>query len=302
MHLTLLVVQAVFAGFAVVGKAVLEVMPPLVLAAFRVVGATPLLLWLAWRRDRVLPAARDLPTLALLGLLGVTANQVLFVFGLERTTATNAAILMTSIPLFAVALGGVLGFERPRRRQIGGIALAVAGALALLDPRQMGGTPGSTTGNLLILANCLSYALFLVLQRPLLQRLPWRTVIAWAFLFGGAAVVPLAAPQVAAYGFGHVTPAVWAGVAYVVLLATVLGYALNTWAVRRSSPSLVAAFTTVQPLLAAGLAWAFLGERFGWLEVAGFACIAGGLALAGGGSRPFGRRGASGPGDVAVGA
>ena len=281
MHATLLLVQLLFAGFAVVGKAVLAEMPPLVLAALRVAGATPLLLLMAWRRDRILPRRSDLPMLAVLGLLGVTANQVLFVFGLERTTATNASILMPSIPVFAVAIGGLLGLDRPGPAQLGGVALSIVGALVLLDPRRMAEAPGTAVGNALILGNCLSYALFLVLQRPLLQRLPWRTVIAWAFLFGSAGVLPLAAPQLAAFSFAALSPPVWLGAAYVVLLATVLGYALNTWAVRRSSPSLVAAYTCAQPLFAAGLAFAFLGERLGWRELLGFAFIAGGLALAG---------------------
>jgi drug/metabolite transporter (DMT)-like permease len=278
----LLLVQLLFAGFAVVGKAVLVAMPPLVLAALRVLGATPLLLLVAWRHDRVLPGRGELPRLALLGLLGVTANQVLFVFGLQRTTATNASILMLSIPVFAVALGGVLGVDRPDRRQLAGITLAVGGALVLLDPVGMTTAPGTAAGNALILANCLSYALFLVLQRPLLQRLPWRTVIAWAFLFGSIGVLPLAAPELATFPLATLSAAVWLGVLYVVLFATVLGYALSTWAVRRSSPSLVAAYTTAQPLFAAGLAAAFLGERIGGAEIAGFACIAAGLALAGG--------------------
>ncbi len=285
VHAALLLVQLLFAGFSVVGKAVLVAMPPLVLAALRVLGATPLLLLLAWRHDRVLPRRSDLPLLALLGLLGVTANQVLFVLGLERTTATTASILMLSIPVFAVALSGLLGLGRPGLRQLGGVALAILGALVLLEPGSAGDAPGTVLGNVLILGNCLCYALFLVLQRPLLDRLPWRTAIAWAFLFGGAGVLAVSLPQLAAFPLRDLDAAVWGGMVYVVVLATVVGYALSTWAVRRSSPSLVAGYTTVQPLFAAALAAAYLGEQLGWREAAGFACIALGLALVGGGSR-----------------
>ncbi len=79
------------------GKLLLEHMPPLALASLRVAGATPLLLLLAWFLERRLPPLRELPVLALLGLLGVTANQLFFIVGLQHTTATNAAILMPSI-------------------------------------------------------------------------------------------------------------------------------------------------------------------------------------------------------------
>ena len=61
------------------------------------------------------------------------------------------------------------------------------------------------------------------------------------------------------------------------VFATVLAYAINTWAVRRSSPSLVAAYGTLQPLVAVVLAAGFLGESFGWAEGLGFGLIAAGL-------------------------
>lgn len=279
VHLALLFVQLLFAGFAVVGKAVLVVVPPLAVAGLRVLGATPLLFLLAARTARPFPQARDLPRLALLGLLGVSANQLLFILGLQRTTATNASILVLAIPVFTVAAGAMLEMERPAGRQVAGIALAVGGALVLLHPGRISLAPESAAGNALILANCLSYALFLVLQRPLLRRLPWETVIAWAFLFGGLAVLAFSWRELARLRDLHAGGTVWLGIAYIVLLATCVGYALNTWAVHRSSPALVAAYTTLQPFFAAALAVAFLGERLGWEELAGFALIAGGLAM-----------------------
>lgn len=279
VHLALVAVQASFAGFHVVAKAVLRDLEPLELAGLRVLLATPLLLLYAWRHDRLRPAPRDWPALALLGLLGVFANQILFIEGLQRTTATSAAILMPSVPVFAVAIGVLSGVERVSGRRLLGILLAVAGAVVLLDPFRLALAAASARGNLLILANCLAYAAFLVLQRPILHRLPWRTVIAWAFLFGGLGVVGVAAPSLLALDPGEVPAAAWLGVAYVVLLGSVVGYGLNTWALRRSSPTVAASYNTLQPLLTALLAAAFLGERFGGREAAGMVLILAGLFL-----------------------
>jgi drug/metabolite transporter (DMT)-like permease len=277
VHLTLLVVQVIFGTFHVVGKAVLFEMPPLGLAAVRVGVAAPLLALYAWRHDRVVPRGRELLHLAVLGGLGVMANQVLFVLGLQHTTATNAAILMVSVPVFAVAAAALLRVERIGPRRLLGIALAVAGAAVLLDPRRLAFGRASLLGNALILANALAYSLFLVLQRPVLQRLPWRTVIAGSFVFGGAGVLAVAWPDLVALPGAGIPPLAWAGALYIALIPTALAYAASTWAVLRSSPALVAAYNTVQPLVAAVLAAAFLGERFGWAEAAGFALIAAGL-------------------------
>jgi drug/metabolite transporter (DMT)-like permease len=277
VHAVLCGVQVLFGIFHVVAKAVLAEMDPLALAGLRVLGAAPLLLAVAWRYDRVRPRARDLPALALLGALGVFANQVFFILGLERTTATNAAILMVSVPVLAVGVAALLGVERLGPRRLLGVALAVAGALVLLDPGRLQLGPGVALGNALILTNGLCYASFLVLQRPILERLPWRTVIAWAFLLGGVLVLAAAAPALARLPSAHVSTRTWLGVAYIVLFPTALNYALSTWAVRRSSPALVAAYNTLQPVVACLLAASFLGERFGGLQALGFALILAGL-------------------------
>ena len=280
VHLVLLFVQVVFGSFHVVAKAVLAEAHPLALGGLRVAFATPLLLAIAWRHDRLVPRRSDLPVLALLGLLGVFANQLLFIVGLRLTTAINAAILMCAIPVFAAALGGFLGIERLGPRRLAGIGLSVAGALAMLDPSRFAGGGRTLAGNALILGNCVAYALFLVLQRPVVARLPWRTVIAWAFVFGGAGVLAVAWPQLVA--LEPLSLGAWLGIAYIVLFPTALAYALSTWAVRRSSPALVAAYTTLQPLVSWALAAAFLGERLGWLQGLGFALIAAGLWLVSG--------------------
>ena len=277
VHLALLLVQLSFGGFHVVAKAVLSQMEPLALASIRVALASPILAVMAWRHDRVLPRAREMPQLALLGGLGIFANQILFIVGLKYTTATNASILMTSLPVFAVATAALLGIEKIGPRRLVGIVLSVAGALFLVNPLRFGGGQSAAFGNALILLNALAYALFLVLQRPVLARIPWRTLIAWSFIWGGAGVVVVGAPALARLDFAAVPAGTWLGVAYIILLATVFAYAVNTWAVRRSSPALVATYSTLQPLVAALLAATFLEERFGWVEGIGFALIVAGL-------------------------
>jgi drug/metabolite transporter (DMT)-like permease len=279
IHLTLLLVQLAFGGFHVVAKAALASLSPLALAGLRVALATPFLVWLAWRRDRVIPDRRDFPMLVLLGFLGVFGNQILFIEGLQLTTATNASILMTSLPVFAAATAVLLRIEPLVPRRLAGILLSVAGALVLVNPFRFTADRGMATGNLMILANALCYALFLVLQRPLLQRIPWRTLIAWSFVFGGGGVLLVSLPSLARLEPAEVPASAWWGVAYIVVLATVFAYAANTWAVRRSSPALVAAYGTLQPLITVVLAATVLGERFGWMEGLGFALIVAGLWL-----------------------
>lgn len=279
VHAALLFVQITFGAFPVVGKAVLAHLPPLAVAALRVLVAGPILLLLAWRLERVRFPRSHFKELALLGFLGVFANQVLFIIGLARTTATNAAILMPSIPVFTVLVAALGGVERLTPRRAVGVAVAVLGALVLLDPTRLSLSQGTALGDLLILLNCLAYAAYLVLQRPLLQRLPPLTLIAWAFVFGGAGVLAVAAPSLFAISPGRVPVGAWVGLAYIVLIPTAVNYALNTWAIRHSSPALAATYTTLQPVVAASLGVLFLSESVGGRQLAGFALIVAGLSF-----------------------
>jgi len=275
----LIVVQVIFSTLHVVGKLVLRDLEPLALAGTRVAIATPLLLAIAWRHDRVLPARRDWPRLALLGFLGIMANQTLFLLGLNFTSATSAAIMMPSIPVFTAGIAALAGVELVRGRRLGGVLLAAAGALVLLDPARLELSGRATLGNLLVLANCLCYATFLVLQRPLFERVPWRTVIAWSFLFGSLGTLAISAPSLAATGWSELPGRTLAGTLYIGLVPTAGAFALNTWAVRRSSPALAAAFTTIQPVLTGALAAVTLGEAVRAHQAVGFLLIVAGLAL-----------------------
>lgn len=277
MHAALLFVQVTFGAFHVVAKAVLSHLHPLAVAGIRVAVAAPLLLALAWAIDRTLPRLRDLPHLALLGLLGVFANQLLFIVGLRYTTAINASILMPSIPVFAAAVAIAARLEHPDRRRLAGISLAVAGALVMLEPLRFRLDDSTLIGNLMVLANCASYATFLVLMRPLRARLPATTVIAWSFLFGGSGVLFVTLPWVRAVDPASLPSGVWLGLVYIVLIPTALNYWLNSWALGRATSSLVATYTTLQPLSASLLAILFLGERIGWPQLLGGLLIIAGL-------------------------
>jgi drug/metabolite transporter (DMT)-like permease len=286
VHVALLFVQVGFGAFHVLAKYAIEFVPPLAVAAMRVVVSAPLLLLLARAFDKRWPSRSDHVQLALLGFLGVFSNQVLFISGLKHTTATNAAILMPSIPVFAAALAVLMGIEKPSAGRLLGVALSVFGALVMLDLANFSTDSGTLWGNALIILNCLSYALYLVRQGPMLLRLRPLTVVAWAFVYGGCATLLVSLPSLFNLHPAEVPAMAWWALLYIVTVPSGINYALNTWALKRSTPALVAAYTTLQPAAAALLAFVLLGEHLGAREGVGFVLIVSGLILVSGrGSR-----------------
>jgi len=278
-HLALLAAQTGFALFPILGKLALATISPFVFAALRVAAAA--LILEAVRRlagDRELEP-RDRPAVFLYALLGVSFNQVLFIWGLSLTTAINTSILTATIPVFTLGVSVLLGRERLQARTLIGVAFATAGVLVLLDVSRFDPSSRLLRGDLLILSNSLSYSCYLVLSRPILSRYSARTIVSRIFLFGAAPIVLLAIPSLARFSPAGVTRLSWLSFAGVVLFATVLSYLWNSWALARAEASKVAFYVFLQLLIASVLAVIILGERFGVRTAAAAGLIFAGLAV-----------------------
>lgn len=271
-HAALLVVQFAFASQAVEGKLAMRArdlggagLSPLAIAMARMLGATLFfqVLELALRRfapnfgasglRRATPTRRDHVWLIGLSLLGITINQTLFLLGLRLTSPVSAALLSVTIPVFTAALAVLARQEKPSLRLAAGLALALSGALVLT------GVSDLDRGAALVLVNSLSYALYLVVGRRVIQRLGALTVIRWIFTWGALLFLPVGLLPLIALARDP-TPLGVALLAYVVVVPTIVAYLSNAWALGRSTATLVTIYIYLQPLIAAALAYAQLGQ------------------------------------------
>jgi len=276
IHLALAGAQTGFALFPIFGKLALASIPPFLFAAFRVVAAAILLEGIRRIRAPEPIRATDRPRLFLYALLGVSFNQVLFIFGLFLTTAINTSILTATIPVFTLVAAVLLGREKLSLRAGLGILLAGAGALALLNAQRFDWSSDSFRGDLLLLMNCTSYSLYLVLSRPILAHYRVITFTAAVFRYGAALIVLIALPDLLRFEPSRVPPIAWACLGAVILFCTVIPYLLNSWALARTHASRVAFYVFLQPLITTGLAIAILGEALTLKTI-----VAGLLILAG---------------------
>ncbi len=279
VHAALFAAQTGFALFPTLGKLALASLPPLPLAALRVTCAA-LLLEAVRRLSRAEPlAAQDRKRVLLYGLLGVSANQVLFILGLSWTTAINTTILTATIPIFTLGVAVALKREALTLRAAAGVALAGAGAFVLVHVQNFDWHSRYARGDLLLLGNALAYSLYLVLSRPILAHYSVMTVVSRVFLYGAPAILLFTAPALAGFSPSGVTPRSWASFAGVVLLCTVVPYALNSWALAHTGASRVAVYVFLQPLIASALAVLILKERLTPRTVVSGTLILAGLAV-----------------------
>ena len=279
-HLALIAVQVMFGSWPIFGKIVLRSMSSTSLVGLRIFGAALVLMLF----QRKLGELRELPSrilawVVLSSLLGVVLNQLLFVKGLSLTTAINASLLTTTIPVFTLAVSIALGQDRASIRHILGIALAAAGVVYLVDPWRASFSAHTTLGNILIIINSFCYGAYIAVSRDLFRRYGALNVITWIFVIGAFITLPVAGFAWSADNLTSVSLGAWLTLAYIILIPTVGAYYLNSWAVTRVPPSIVAIYIYLQPLVAFGFAPLILGESWDSRTLVACALIFAGVAI-----------------------
>ena len=123
------------ANFAFV-KASLAEIAPLSFAALRfVIASITLVPLLRWREGSLMVPKGTFWRLVLLGIVGHTLYQALFVQGLSRTTTANSAMILSTTPAFVALAGAIIGIERVTRRMAAGIVIASLGIVVVMVSR-----------------------------------------------------------------------------------------------------------------------------------------------------------------------
>ena len=194
---------------------------------------------------------KDIIRLAICGIFGVAINQLFFFEGLNITTPINAAIIMTSNPVIVIIMSAVILHEKLNIRKGIGIVLGLIGATALiLNGGSLSGNTNFVLGNTLVFINAVSYALYLVLVKPLMQKYHPITVMFYVFGFGFLYVLPFGYSELLAVEWTSFSPKIIWEVTFVVVCTTVIAYLLNSSALKQLNPSTVSIYIYTQPVLA----------------------------------------------------
>jgi drug/metabolite transporter (DMT)-like permease len=270
----------------VIAKIAMRAFPPLLIGPLRAVIAALLLLPLyAWHRRRRSAAEswdpRDLAWLAVLGVCGITLNQILFVVGLQRTSVAHAALVIATTPLQVLFLAALRGQERVTWRKAGGMLMAVGG-IAVLNLGPGRGLHGATgLGDLTIFLGAFSFSLYSVFGKEAASRHDSLTVNTLGYSAGALAGAPVLYWQAGDFPFAAVPAGAWWALAYMALISSVCCYLIYSYALIYVPASRVAAFSYAQPVIAALTGWAVLREPITAAVAAGGLMVLSGVWLTG---------------------
>jgi drug/metabolite transporter (DMT)-like permease len=218
--------------------------------ALRVVGAA-VLFWIVAFRKIVLPKKEDWWRFIACAIAGVATNQLLFFNGLALTSPVNASIIMTSNPIIVMVLSAIFLKQPITVLKAAGVALGAMGASMLLWSSN-GDVNGNSSllGDVFILLNSISYAIYLVMVKPLMQKYHPLDIVAWTFLIAIALVFPFGGMGLKAVAWSTLDSWQWFCVAFVIVCTTFLTYLFNILAIHRLSPTIASSYIYLQPVFA----------------------------------------------------
>jgi drug/metabolite transporter (DMT)-like permease len=268
----------------VLGRAIVGHVTPFTFTFIRWVVAVSVMLPFAWPGIRAHRRAirRHWRTLVWLGFWGTGLHNVFAYVGLQYTTATNGAILNSSIPILIIVLGWLVYRDTITRLQGLGVGISLAGIIAIITR----GDPGVllalslNKGDLIVLCGMVFWAAYTVFLRMKPAELPGLPMLACCGIVGVTLLAPLAALEMAFFG-GHVewTVPTMLAMLFVGIFPSFVAYVFWNRGVAELGPAVAGIFMHLVPAFGALLAWLFLGERIHLFHIVGIALILAGIAL-----------------------
>ena len=233
---------------------------PIALVFVRVLGAGILFWLVSLFVETQEVEKKDLKRIALLALFGVVINQVFFIYGLSITTPINSSIIMISNPIMVFIFTLFVLKERITVLKLSGLTLAIVGAVMILRYRGNFEVGSDTiAGDLMTLINSASWAVFVVMVKPIMMKYNTVTAMRWLFLFGSIYMLPIGFVETLQTNWPAFTGHAVFAILFVVVATTFLAYFLNIYGLQELSPNTVSAYIYLQPFLATLFA-VLLGE------------------------------------------
>ncbi len=243
------------------------------------VAATVLLCWQFGRHwPRI--SRGDFFALCRLGLAGHLIHVGLVTYGIHWSTAFSSSLILACGPVFTLLILRWHGFERLSRGQVLGVGVACIGVLTFLSDKLLGGHWRASGGDVTLLVAASFFSYYTVASKPLIERLGGITVMTYAVLLGSAPVLLISLPAGLRVDWSEVSPAIWLGTVYAVLISAFFGWLVWGWVNAIRGVARTAPLMYLMPPVAGLVAWALTGERYTAVKLGGAALTLAGVALA----------------------
>ncbi|MBI4565695.1 MAG: DMT family transporter [Planctomycetes bacterium] len=278
--LAISITTLIWAGNFSAAKFATDELNPLLISSIRIfAGALFFPLFLPAADRRRLARLSLWKTILPLALTGIFLNQICFAAGMKWTTPGHSVIVHALIPVFVLSIAWIFLREGAGRLTLLGVALAIGGVVYLGVSGPEEEVRRTLAGDAVTLAGAIAFSAYVVLGRWVIPAVGSYQAVTYSFVMAAPLALPLFLIAAAHQDWTRVTLRGWAGLAYMVLGATFICYALHMWSLAHLGPLRVAVFTNLQPILAVPIAQLFGQERLTWTFAAAAAVVMAGVAI-----------------------
>lgn len=253
---------AAFAAYAIFGVNIVTtkdiansgIISPIVLFTLRAIGAVTLF----WVISFFLPAEKvekkDLLQIVLAAFLGLFVPQLTFLKAITVTTAIDCSILGSITPIFTMFVAAIFVKEPITFKKAFGVFLSFAGVVFLVLNSVLlnhGADHTTPLGVILLILNTSSFACYLGIFRPLINKYSVVTFMKWMFLFALLMSLPFSAKGLVTTHYSGISLQVGLEIGFLILFATFFAYFLIPYGQQRIRPTLVSMYSYSQPIIAA---------------------------------------------------
>lgn len=246
------------------------------------VGVSTLLLWGLWLFSSSKAGIRKehIGRFILCAITGVVINQALFIKGLSMTLSIHASLLILVTPVFISIVAAWIGTEPMTLFKVGGLVAAISGAVMLALQKDAAGQASSILwGDIFIIVNAISYALYFVLVKPLMVAYHPIQVTRWVFTIGLFFTVLIGWNQFQSIEWSQFGWKEYGATGFIVIGATFLAYLFNIYGIHHLGASITGTYIYTQPVFASLIAIWVLNETFGWYKLVAALLIISGVIL-----------------------
>ncbi len=275
VHASLFIAGLIYAASFTIAKEVMPVfIKPFGFILLRVLAATALF-WITtplFTKSEKIEKV-DFKLMAICTFFGVGINMLLFFKGLETSSPINSAVIMVTTPIFVLLFASFYHEEKIYLIKWAGILLGSAGAILLILDKPVLAFDGNTIlGNVYIMLNAISYAVYLVLAKPLMAKYNPLTVSKWMFLMANILIIPFGFNDILEVNWNSFSTEIWLEVGFILVATTYLTYLLNSFALKFANASLVGSYIYLQPVLASFIAIYYGKDMLSFSKIM-YACI-----------------------------
>jgi drug/metabolite transporter (DMT)-like permease len=274
-----LTAASIWGGMYVISKVVLEVIPPFTLLTIRLVMGAMVLGVIIFLYGRSNISRAQIRDSFLVGFMGYGISVGFQFSGTKLSTASNGALITSATPAFVLLFAILILREKISVRRVMALTLSTIGVLAVIDPRTAELSPSLFLGNILLFVAGITWALYSVLVRKIVNNADLLISSSIMLLGGVPSSMIFGMLELNSQSIGTITPGITGGILFLGIISTALAMFLWNYAFAVLPASIASVTFFAQPVVGTLLGWFFLGEKITPLFLFGGILIGVGLFI-----------------------